>query len=182
MKKLLLLAVLALGVVACDKDEMGMDSMSINPLNNVEVGMTKQDAFNFINGSTFDIKENKNVEALATRKSTSNSIQVGFFTGHGDTYAHMVSEDISVDTCYSDFTAVSTFDYVYAFPALTVIDLSDSSEQSFTLSSGLQARYDGIFGQALNSMFTIDYATNGNPTTRIGVSNPTLQSDGTFSL
>ena len=32
MKKLLLIAVLALGVVACDKDEMGMDQNSINPI------------------------------------------------------------------------------------------------------------------------------------------------------
>ena len=33
MRKLLLLAVLALGAVACDRNELGeMDSMSINPI------------------------------------------------------------------------------------------------------------------------------------------------------
>ena len=184
MKKIiLLLTVLTLGVIACDKNELGdIDSMSINPLNNVKVGMTKQDAFNFINGSAFEFKANKNVQSFATRKSTANSIQVGFFTGHGDTFAHMVSEEILVDTCYGDFTEVSTFDYIYDFPSLTVIDLSDNSELGYTLSSGLQTRYDGIFGQELNSMFFIDYSAAGNPSSRLNVSNPSLQEDGTFSL
>ena len=175
------MAVLALGVVACDKDEMGMDVDSINPLNNVKVGMTKQDAFNFINGSTFEFKTNKNIKTSETSKSTSNSIQVGFITGHGDTFAHMVSENITADTCYGDFTEVSTFDYIYAFPALTVIDLSDNSEIVYTLSAGLEARYNNVFGQDLNSVIFIDYV-NGNPTSRFGVSNPVLQTDGTFSL
>ena len=183
MKKIiLLLTVLTLGVIACDKNELGdMDSMSINPIEATVVGMTKQDAFNFLNNSTFEFKENKNIVTSKTAKSTANSIQVGFFTGHNDTFAHMISETITADSCYDDFTTVSTFDYIYDFPSLTVVDLSDSSSTVYTLSTGLQGRYDNVFSQDLNSVIFIDY-TNGNPTSRFGVSNPVLQPDGTFSL
>ena len=184
MKKLLLIVVLALGVVACEKNDLGeMNSNSINPLNNVKVGMTKQDAFNFINDSAFEFKANKNVKSFDARKSTLNSIQVGFFTGHGDTFAHLVSEDVVADTCYDNFTAVSTFDYIWNSPTLTVVDLSDNSEKPYTLGTAeLQARYNGIFDATSNSVFFINYNSSGTPSTRLGVPNPVLQTDGTFSL
>ena len=84
MKKLLLLAVLALGVVACDKNELGMDmdGSSINPIEYTVESSKFDAAFDFItsiNNSKIMI-ESKEVSSTAKAgDSGDNWLQINFF-------------------------------------------------------------------------------------------------------
>ena len=98
MKKLLLLAVLALGVVACDKNELGdMDSMSINPIEaTVEVNAMDHD---------FDASVTRLLGKLgkSNQPSTSKEVLAGstikfYIYSDGDLeYEIFIGDDI--DTC-----------------------------------------------------------------------------------
>ena len=97
MKKLLLIAVLALGVVACDKDELGMDmdGSSINVLTENKIDVkdgNNQAAFLDILVNTAKNYKGKKVSSSSTAKGT-NYIILRAFTDNGQAYLHFGSED-----------------------------------------------------------------------------------------
>ena len=107
MKKLLLLAVLALGVIACDKNELGdMDSTSINPIDaKIEISI-EQKWNNFVSlVSGYEFSEEAIKNAPSTAKGGDNGtnwIEVTYFTGTDTNgYIYLRPDNLGVG-CYDN--------------------------------------------------------------------------------
>ena len=108
MKKLLLIAVLALGVVACDKNELGMDmdGSSINVPTEKMIDAKFDAAFDFItslNGSDIMI-ERKVKSTISTAKAGDhgdNWLQINFFNVGTQDFAFLRS-DVQGEACAGD--------------------------------------------------------------------------------
>ena len=103
MKKLLLIAVLALGVVACDKNELGnMDSMSINP---IEAKVEAYDVDAIVtellsNLSNFGTSKHGNANITG---KTGDFIAVHIFSSVGVNYL-ILADESNDDFCFDSLT------------------------------------------------------------------------------
>ena len=166
MKKIiLLLTVLTLGVIACDKNELGnMDEMSINPIEYTiehDFDAAKATLENLMDiavplkgvktGSTL---KSGNILRLAVWSTTGNS---NYIDG---SYAHVTSEEY--DACYDSYSP--SFDVTYDWDTTTnelTIIMADGSEQSYPINGTLQDTYDNDFGNPLYFLARVDATSNG---------------------
>ena len=175
MKNLLYTLLIGLVVISCNKDEeYGSAPLALEVEHTIDA-ITIDQAYAFIN--SLSGKEGSE-QAPSTARNENNKITVAFIATDNDNFAHLVSEDISIEFCYDNYT-VELFEYSYDSPSLFVYDLDTNEESTFTLSAGLLARYDAVFGQSLNNMQYIDYV-GVNPTARLGAQ-PSRTGDNTFS-
>ena len=123
MKKIiLLLTVLTLGVIACDKNELGdMDSSSINaPIEaTIEVDVMDHD-FDAVIGRLLNLSK-------ANTPSTSKSVTAGDtftllfgFSGAGEYFEFVISDDVCGDTSH---TYLSEVVFTYQSSSLTELSI-----------------------------------------------------------
>ena len=147
MKKLLLFAVLALGVIACDKNNLGeMDEMSINPIEiAVDASINEQMVLDLI-GRLQSQKFPKST-ATHTAKNTTDYIKIVTGVVDGVWYEFAFSDDH--DTC--DELGITTF-YLSAGPEDTLdVQFDLDGEVLLNLDLNINALFanDVVFGVSL---------------------------------
>ena len=149
MKKLLLMAVLALGVVACEKNDLGMDmnGSSINAIVETPKLDAKAVLDYFINIAPAQKGSIKN-----TAKDTGNSIDLAIWDFAGNQtyaaakYVHVISEDY--DACYDTYTPVSLhYDWDVTGNVLTVI--YDGTTSEYDIVGTQRDAYTNAFNDAV---------------------------------
>ena len=108
MKKIiLLLTVLTLGVIACDKNELGdMDSSSINPIEaKVETAIdTELLVANILKAwSSNELPKSTRGDASNTRRSNNYQVIHAFVDGNGDQFITLL-DDTNDDLCFDSLT------------------------------------------------------------------------------
>ena len=167
MKKLLLIAVLALGAVACDRNELGeMDSMSINPIE-ATIEYNAQDRFNafndFLRGATFEAPKGE----VSTNKGGDNGsdwIELIWFQHTSDNYVYTRPEQLGV-ACYDNVsTGVSNILHeTYSYRASTQkvhIEAEGTVGEEFDIPSDLQPLYESAFADENSAIYFADNASN----------------------
>ena len=160
MKKLLLLAVLALGVVACDKNELGdMNSSSINaPIENVvaKSEASEEDIYNVVdmilNGT---YSTSKKGQAGITGKS-GDYVKVYVFSQDSKDYL-ILNDESNDDLCVDD--AVTPFDMFFDNSAGDGSVLTVEAPEG-TVRLSLTGDFAGFFDAGLNSIRQYDSATD----------------------
>ena len=133
MKKLLLLAVLALGVVACEKNDLGnMDSMSINPIE-ATVDTKFDAAFDFItslNDSNIMVESKSTPSTAKVGDNGDNWLQINFFNVGTQDFAFLRS-DSQGEACAGDgVTDIS--EVVYTLTDTQLIIEIDGESTAYT--------------------------------------------------
>ena len=156
MKKLLLLAVLALGVVACDKNELGMDmdGSSINPIEvKVDDSFARNTMLDILFGGIADaapVVENQKGQA-STAKNNNDYIAAYIFISDTKNYIVLVDEN-NDDLCFGE-QAVSIA-YVSNSDGNGFATIEDGDENvTKTLGSG----YSDLFSADLNEITNLDF-------------------------
>ena len=179
MKKIIFLLFAFVMVIACDKDELGNDSSSINILEqaeeiNASFEMSHEDAFNFLNDLVSNIDTKSLVPAdNSTARNSANKIDVAFFNDATSVEkAHLASEQFTGDRCYGNYTLIGDFEYSLSADGseLFVFNYAtpEVAHSTFRLSAGLQVRYGQVFGANLDNINNIQRDTRGNPTAILG--------------
>ena len=167
MKKLLLLAVLTLGVIACDKNELGnMDSMSINPIE-AKVDMNYQDRFNAFDALIRGIKIDSKSTASSNKGGDNgdNWIELAWFNHDSQGYIYGRPDDLG-NGCYNDIsgsetdTFLETWTYDIANNSVN-IQIADGTGNSFDLAAADATLYTNAFASGTSFIFLADL-TNGS--------------------
>ena len=156
------MAVLALGAVACDRNELGeMDSMSINPIEAIIVTDFEQ---RFDNLNNFMRGFKKPNTSPSTSKSTQGvTLQLIWFTHTSDSYVYVrpggLGEgcDASINP---DVSATYVETYTYDGTANTVVIAVDDSSRTFNVPADLQPLYEATFLEDESTIFFADFATD----------------------
>ena len=164
MKKLLLLAVLALGVVACDKNELGdIDSMSINPIE-ATVDVDLQVSFdNFIK-----LIEGMNIPkgVSSTNKGGDNGVnwlEITYFASGNEGYVYLRPEELGngcYDGIHADSSNVVSEIYTYDASGDRLNIERNGTAQWFNVPSSLSSRIDGAFAISDSAIYFADYTSS----------------------
>ena len=144
MKKIiLLLTVLTLGVIACDKNELGdMDSMSINPIE-AKVEMSNDDMLNIV-GNILNLDVSKSPKRIDNNTNKGNdrlTMHIFLITGETTIYTTYLSED-NDDLCFSDdITSLASVHLNYVNGDIQVT-LNDSDTVLSTVTGDFTTLYD----------------------------------------
>ena len=140
MKKLLLLAVLALGVVACDKNELGdMDSMSINPID-AKVEMSAKARWEYLVNHIVNtpISDDKKVSSV-TKKGGDNGpnwVEAAWFYGaDSDNFVYLRPDDLG-NGCYDNIASGISSDLVETYSLVDVSGVLHLNVQTGDQASG----------------------------------------------
>ena len=154
MKKLLLLTVLALGVIACDKNELGdMDSSSITPIEvKVDDSFARNAVLDVIFGGIADAAPVfKGNSSVSTAKG-SDYIAAYLFTDDSKSYMVLVDDD-NDDLCFGELSVNAI--YMNNSDGNGLATIEDSSEMvTKTLGSG----YAHLFEATLNEVILLDFS------------------------
>ena len=161
MKKLLLLAVFALGVVACDKNDLGdMDSMSINP---IETAIADDP----MAGLDIDGLVDRLVKFNSTPKGTPNTAKTGVAgTSYISFYAGLIDgnlfeigfDDAQPAFCAPENSGLNFLTFFYASNGDTEIYIGEKAGTPIVTIDGLDFLYD------LN---VVDYGVKINGSTKV---------------
>ena len=136
MKKLLLLAVLALGVVACEKNDLGMDvdGSSINIPSETMIDAKFDAAFDFItslNGSDIMVESKSTPSTAKAGDNGDNWLQINFFNVGTQDFAFLRS-DSQGEACAGDgVTDIS--EVVYTLTATQLFIEIDGASVAYTV-------------------------------------------------
>ena len=157
MKKLLLIAMLALGVVACDKNELGdMDHSSINKIEAPVADALDMDLIvsNLLKAWTAGELNSKATKGNATHTSKSDDYVVGHvFVQDGQVYLTLLDES-NDDLCFGEITATPVYlDNVNGDGSAIAVEQADGS---VTLT--INGNFSNLFSANNNNLFTLDGA------------------------
>ena len=154
MKKLLLIAMLALGVVACDKNDLGMDmdGSSINPIEMQDVKMDLDlDALTSRLSRLSDQYVNDDKGSVSTAKLAVTGSYIKLVSGvdNGKYFEFLFSDDI--DSCRID-------EYPYLEVIYLVLNASDYTEIRVGDHSGENSILLGTIEQDFSFLYTITFS------------------------
>ena len=153
MKKLLLLAVLALGVVACDKNELGnMDEMSINPIEvKVDDSFARNTILDIMFGGVADAAPIfKGNSSVSTAKGL-DYIAAYILVKDGVSYIVLVDET-NDDLCFGEQSVATA--YVNNSDGNGNATIEDAQEQ---VTKDLGPGYSSLFEATLNEITELDF-------------------------
>ena len=157
MKKLLLIAVLALGVVACDKNDLGeMDHSSISIVDtNVNAGMdiilpnfTDQLMADLANGTIKTVKKSN-----ASTSKTDDYLYLRFFNDGANEYVLFTTDGITQDFCIPNDKSGTLpdryYDNVNSDGSQIAVEVASTGNVAITI--------DGSFSSLFANDFTVAY-------------------------
>ena len=153
MKKLLLLAVLALGVIACDKNELGnMDEMSINPIEvKVDDSFARNTILDIMFGGVADAAPVfKGNSSVSTAKGL-DYIAAYILVKDGVSYIVLVDET-NDDLCFGEQSVATA--YVNNSDGNGNATIEDANEQ---VTKDLGPGYSSLFEAILNEITELDF-------------------------
>ena len=159
MKKLLLMAVLALGVIACNKDEMGMDmdGSSINAPIEAKVEMSNDDILNIV-GNIINLDVSKSPKRIDNNTNKGNdrlTMHIFLITGTTTIFTTYLSED-NDDLCFSDdITPLASVHLNYVDG-----DIQVTLNEDDTVLSTVTGDFTTLYGLSLDILIKLDSDSN----------------------
>ena len=153
MKKLLLLAVLALGVIACDKNELGMDmdGSSINPIEvKVDDSFARNTMIDILFGGVADAAPIVKGHSASTAKGN-DYIAAYILVENGVSYIVLVDET-NDDLCFGSQSVSAA--YVNNSDGNGNATIEDALENT---TKDLGPGYSSLFSETLNEITELDF-------------------------